>query len=181
VAGDAPVPAPAAFDARRLRDSGIPAAEIERYRGRIAQIELDRLRLYDQAAREGWLGTERYVAQSERAEEALAALDGEFDESVHDWMRYAAGQTNRLAVTEVLSGSPAESAGLRSGDLLVRYDGTRLLAPEALREATVGGEAGTLANLEVQRGSETVLLRVPRGPLGVAIDARSVAPARGDD
>jgi len=86
-----------------------------------------------------------------------------------------------LAVTEVLPGSPAETAGVQRGDLLLRYDGERLLAPEALREATAGGVAGAWADLEVQRGAETVRLLVPRGPLGVAIDARSVAPNRSGD
>jgi hypothetical protein len=183
VAGEVSAPAPhaARFDERRLRDSGIAASEIERYRARLAEIELDRLHLRDRAAREGWLDTPRFAEESQGIDAALAGLDGEFDDEVHDWMRYAAGQPNRLAVTEVLPGSAAETAGVQRGDLLLRYDGERLLAAEALRDATAGGVAGAWADLEVQRGAETLRLLVPRGPLGVAIDARSIAPSRSGD
>lgn len=180
-AGEAPAPRPAPFDERRLRGSGIAASEIERYRARVAGIELDRLHLRDRAAREGWLNTPRFAEESQGIDAALAGLEGEFDDEVHDWMRYAAGQPNRLAVTDVLPGSPAETAGVQPGDLLVRYDGEPLLSPEVLRTATASGVAGAWADLEVQRGAETVRLLVPRGPLGVAIDQRSVAPNRTGD
>jgi serine protease Do len=69
-----------------------------------------------------------------------------------DDLREALGADTRgVAVLKVLPGTPAASAGLRSGDVIVRAGGQVVLTPAALHRAVV-------------RGSEvrTLLLRVDR-------------------
>jgi hypothetical protein len=186
----APAPAPVAkppaqaeeprspsFDPQRVIAAGVSASDVERFRARVAEIELARLHLRDRARREGWVDTPAYEMQSRRIEGELYGLREEFDEDLYDWMRFAEGQPNRVSVTEVLAGSAADSAGLRRGDLIVRYDDRLVFSPAELSLATSAGEAGATVEVEVQRDAESLRVFVPRGPLGVRLEPLSVAPA----
>jgi hypothetical protein len=165
-----------AFDPARLERAGFSAGEVERFRARAAEIELDRLYLRDQAQREGWIGTPRFAEENERLEYALADLRSEFDEGLYDWMLFAEGRPNRIAVTEVLASSAADSAGLLPGDLIVRYDDRPVFSAGELGSATHAGQAGAPVAVELQRGGETLRVFLPRGPLGVKLEPRSVEP-----
>jgi hypothetical protein len=171
-----PETATAPFDPEVLAAAGFARSDVERFRERVGGIELERLYLRDQAAREGWLGSSRFVEEGRRLDESFAALREEFGEDLYDWMLYAEGRPNRVAVTEVLPGSAAESAGLQPGDLIVRYDERRVLSPLELRDATSAGEAGAWVEVELLRDEETVELLLPRGPLGVRLEERKVEP-----
>jgi hypothetical protein len=167
---------PGAFDPARLDRAGFSAAEVERFRERAAAIELDRLYLRDQAQREGWIGSPRFAEESERLEYAHADLRAESDEGLYDWMLFAEGRPNRIAVTEVLAGSAADSAGLLPGDLIVGYDDRAVFSAGELASATHAGEAGAPVAVELQRGDEALRVFLPRGPLGVKLQPRSLEP-----
>jgi hypothetical protein len=169
--------APEGLDVAALLAAGFARDEVERFRERVDAIELERLYLRDQAAREGWLGTSRFQQESRRLDAAMNGLRGEFDEELYDWMLFASGRPNRVEVTEVLADSAAAEAGLRPGDVLVRYDDRLVLTPLELREATAGGEAGSWVAVEVQRGGESVRVLLPRGPLGVRLEPRVLQPS----
>jgi membrane-associated protease RseP (regulator of RpoE activity) len=164
------------IDVAALIAAGFAPDEVERFRERVDAIELERLYLRDQAAREGWLGTGRFSQESQRLDAAMNGLRGEFDEELYDWMLFASGSPNRVAVTEVLADSAAAEAGLRPGDVLVRYDDRLVLTPLELREATAGGEVGSWVAVEVQRGDESMRVLLPRGPLGVRLEPRALQP-----
>jgi hypothetical protein len=168
---------PRAFDPQRIIAAGFSPSDVERFRSRVSSLQLDRLYLRDQAQREGWLDSPSFETESRRIDEELAGLR-EDDEQLYDWMLFAQGQPNRVAVTEVLAGSAAESAGLEPGDLIVRYDGALILSPGDLRGATSAGQAGTQVEVELQRQGERVRVFLPRGPVGVAVEAHSLAPGR---
>ena len=172
------VAGPPSFDPEPLLAAGFRPDDVERFRARLDEIELSRLYLRDQAAREGWLDTPRFREESLALGREFLGLRDEFDESLYDWALFSTGHPNRVAVTEVLSGSAAESAGLRSGDVIVRYDDRLVLSPTELRDATTGGREGELVSVEVQRAEDPAPLRlfVPRGPLGVRMTPTSVAP-----
>ncbi len=174
-AGDAGTPS---FDPAPLLAAGFRPDDVERFQARLDEIELSRLYLRDQAAREGWLETPRYREESLALGREFLGLRDEFDESLYDWALFSTGQPNRVAVTEVLGGSAAQSAGLQPGDVIVRYDERLVLNPIELRDATTGGRAGELVSVEVQRAEDPAPLRlfVPRGPLGVRMTPTSVAP-----
>jgi len=185
VAAPAPIPVekpaevesrPPAFDPQRVIAAGFSASEVERFRARVAEIELERLHLRDRAQREGWVDAPAFEMQSRRIEGELYGLREEFDEDLYDWMRFAEGQPNRVGVTEVLTGSAAESAGLRTGDLIVRYDERLVFSPAELGIATSAGEAGATVEVELLRNGESLRVFVPRGPLGVRLERLSIAP-----
>jgi serine protease Do len=54
-------------------------------------------------------------------------------------------------VAEVVSGSPAAAAGLKSGDVIVRYQGEDLQDPRDLTRRVAGTPPGTSVTLEVAR------------------------------
>jgi S1-C subfamily serine protease len=67
-----------------------------------------------------------------------------------------------VAVGEVLPGSPAESAGIRAGDLIVAVDGTRLTGVADLQGALEGDIIGSRLVVTLLRdGRERQLVVVP--------------------
>ena len=57
-------------------------------------------------------------------------------------------------VVEVISGSPAEAAGLQVGDLILSVDGEELTADNTLAELIQAKQPGDMIMLEVQRSGE---------------------------
>lgn len=64
---------------------------------------------------------------------------------------------NGVLVEEVVSGSPADQAGLQVGDIITAIGGEDVTA-ETIREALAGFSAGDAVELGVQRGEETLSL-----------------------
>jgi len=81
-----------------------------------------------------------------------------------------------LLVRQVLPGSHAAAAGLRPGDVLLRYAGTRLSTRDELLTA-LHQPAGGDRPLTVWREGHTRELAVPPGPLGVVVDNRPAPDA----
>jgi hypothetical protein len=175
---EAGIVGPASFDPAPLLAAGFRPDQVERFRERLDEIELARLYLRDQATREGWLETPRYRAESRALGQEFQGLRDEFDEGLYDWALFSTGHPNRVAVTEVLSGSAAQSAGLQPGDVIVRYDDRLVLSATELRDATLDGRVGELVAVEVQRAEDPAPLRVfvPRGPLGVRMTPTRETP-----
>lgn len=166
------------FDPDRLVAAGFHRQDVERFRARLDEIEMKRLYLRDQAAREGWMNTPRFLEESRALLGELSGLRAEFDDPLYDWMLYSTGHPNRVAVHDVISGSAGESAGLLRGDLIVRYDDQLVLSAGDLRQATIEGRAGEWVAVEVQREGETTPRRilVPRGPIGITLAPATVQP-----
>ena len=167
------------FDTDSLVAAGFRREDVARFRARLDEIELKRLYLRDQAAREGWLETPRFGQESGALFGELVGLRKEFDEPLFDWVLYSTGHPNRVAVNEVISGGAGDSAGLQRGDVIVRYGDQLLLSPSELRDATTQGRAGELVELEVQREGESTPRRifVPRGPIGIKLVPTALQPA----
>jgi hypothetical protein len=152
-----------AFDADRLLAAGFDRQAIEQFRARLDEIELQRLELRDQATREGWLDTPRFADESRSLFGEIVGLRDEFEEPLYDWVLYATGHPNRVAVS----------------DVILRYDDQLMLSVNELREATTQGRAGELVAVEVQRDGENAPRRifVPRGPIGIEIAPATLQPA----
>ncbi|HEY2251372.1 MAG TPA: S41 family peptidase, partial [Planctomycetaceae bacterium] len=73
---------------------------------------------------------------------------------------------NQLAVVAPLPGSPAEAAGIRTGDAILAVDGKSVqeLGHAAAIDA-IRGQAGSVVALRVKRGGEEFILKVTRGSI----------------
>ncbi len=110
--------------------------------------------------------------------EAAANPQAILRESLGDdaYARYleAQGQPTAIRVTQVLSGSPANDAGLQPGDQVVSYNGERVFNVMDLRGLTMQGRPGEDVVIEIDRDGVRMQLTVPRGPIGITGSGASV-------
>lgn len=171
------VRAPTPFDEQALLDAGFDSREVERLRSQTEALELEQLYLRDRAIREGWAGTPRFAEEARNLDARGRALREELGDERYDWLLFASGRANRVVVQSVLESSPASEAGLRNGDAILSYGGSRLFDVSALREATAGGRSGESVAIDVARGEERLRVYVPRGPLGVRLEELRQRPS----
>jgi hypothetical protein len=143
---------------------------------RRSQLSIARLELRDDAARNDWLGTDRYRQELRKLNDQQVSIEDEIGLDAYDRYLYETGQSNRVAVDSVLPGSAGEESGLLPGDVIERYDGSQVLDFNDLREATSAGERGALVPVSVVRGGERLELWLPRGPIGIGLDATRLDP-----
>jgi membrane-associated protease RseP (regulator of RpoE activity) len=153
-------------------DSGV-ANDIAR---RLSQRDMQRLELRDQASREGWIGDERFVEQMRQLQDDVPGLREEIGEDAYDRFLYLSGQANRVKIASVIDESPAQLAGLKAGDLVLGYADSRIFSYADLRSATQAEERGEYIMIRIQRNGETLDLTLPRGPLGIRLDADQIDP-----
>jgi len=163
------------FDEARLIESGLRPADAAILRELYEEIQLERLYARDTAAREGWPG-QRLRQEFRDLDARIASVREDWGEDTYDWFLYAADRTNRVEIESVLGGSPAAEAGVRPGDVILSYAGHRIYTPAELRRATTQGSLGEVVALVVVSGGRTRRVDVPRGPLGVRLDAHSRPP-----
>ncbi len=72
-----------------------------------------------------------------------------------------------VLIAEVTENSPAEKAGLQSGDILVRFNGDRVSSANELRFLVASAEPGERVPVEVFRDGRTRTFRVKLGELPV--------------
>jgi hypothetical protein len=143
---------------------------------RRSQLSLARLELRDEAARDGWLGTARYREELRRINEQQVSVEDEIGLDAYDRYLFETGQPNRVAVDSVLPGSAGEESGLLSGDVIERYGDTPVLDFEDLRAATSTGVRGELVPVSVVRAGQRIEVWLPRGPIGIGLDATRLDP-----
>jgi C-terminal processing protease CtpA/Prc len=84
---------------------------------------------------------------------------------------------NAILVNSVVEGSPAEKAGLKAGDLLIKLGGASIEETSDLQEAVSDLEAGKPAPLTVWRDGKNVELSVTlEAPRNTGADARRRRP-----
>ena len=161
------------FDDEALLSRGIHPSEVARLRDLWENHELDRASVIDRALREGW-----FFQQPHRAE--IARLKRELRENLtdedYDRYLYARGEPNQIRAGEVLKGSSAGRAGMRPGDIILRYDDVRIFEPGALLRASSGGELGEWVPVTIDRDGVRETLYIERGPLGVMTQHRRGPP-----
>jgi C-terminal processing protease CtpA/Prc len=142
----------------------------------LADIEMERLYLHDQATREGWLGTPRYRQENMILNEREEDLRLELGDADYDLYLYGTGQPNRVVIQSVIEGSPAQEAGIQPRDIAYSYAGNRLYTIRDLVTATTEGIANEQVLLEVIRDGQIYELYLPRGPLGVRLTSENHKP-----
>jgi serine protease Do len=68
-------------------------------------------------------------------------------------------------VSDVIEGSPAEKAGLRRGDIIVEYDGDKVVDSIGLRNKVASTAPGTKAKMVVVRDGKRITITVEIGEL----------------
>jgi hypothetical protein len=159
-------PHPPWFDAAALASHGAPPSEIERLGEIFSESEMQRIELTHRAQREGWNRNRRYNKAIKAQQQQLRE---EIGDETYDLLLYATGRSNRVVLSDVLSNSPAERAGLQAGDAILSYDGERVFASRELLRATTQGELGESVAVEVLRRGEVMRLYAPRGALGARL------------
>lgn len=140
------------------------------------EIDLKLLELRDRASRDGYYGSERYTQEANALNEMSKSLREEIGDEYYDSFLYASGRSNRVRAASVMMGSPAETAGMKDGDLIINYDNTRMFNWNELQEATSRGERGEYVNVTVLRDGQLLNLWLPRGPLGIRLGSARVQP-----
>ena len=163
------------FNRQALIDSGMDEVQANELKIFFEQLELDRLYLRDQSSRENWSRQELRDALS-AVDDRESDLRNSLSESAYDAYLYASGQTNRVTVASVLESAQAGTAGIRSGDHIIRYDNQRIYNWRDLRTATTAGNVGDSVTLEIERDGQRMEYYLARGPLGVRTNSLSIAP-----
>jgi membrane-associated protease RseP (regulator of RpoE activity) len=159
-----------------LVKAGVSVEVAEDILWRRAQVSLERLYTRDRAAREGWLGTDRYREELSRINEQQVSLRDEVGAEAYDRYLYETGEDNRILVDSVIPGSAGDENGLQPGDVIERYGDEPIFGFRDLRGATTDGQPGELVPVQVRRGGGTVEVWLPRGPIGIRLDSTRVEP-----
>lgn len=70
---------------------------------------------------------------------------------------------NNIIVLSAIKGSPAEEAGLKTGDIIKKVNDKEYTAEEFEKIASdIKGKAGSKVKLEIQRGEETLIFEIER-------------------
>jgi len=97
----------------------------------------------------------------------FSPLRSELSDAEYENYLAANGQPTSIRVNQLFEQSPAQFAGLREGDEIVRYNGERVYNIYELNNATVQGAAGEAVTIEVLRDGVSTQMALPRGPLGI--------------
>ena len=89
-------------------------------------------------------------------------------------------ETKGALVNNVLSGQPADSAGIRRGDIIVGFDGKPVSDVRALQRAVSFTSVGKQVEVQVFRGGKLERVMVKVGEAGTTGRRESTAPARRD-
>lgn len=161
------------FDDEALLSLGADPRDVDRLRERWVEQQLEVAALSHQALREGWYQQQRHRAENIGLE---LALRKDLEESDYDRYLYASGRPNSLEAGEVLAGGSANYAGLRKGDVILRYDDVRIFGPGDLLVASSRGEAGSSVRMEILREGRRRTLYIDRGPLGALMNHNRALP-----
>jgi putative serine protease PepD len=71
--------------------------------------------------------------------------------------------TGGAKITSIVSGSPADKAGLKVGDVITQYDGKTVTSADELTAAVFHSHSGETVNVTVQRSGSTKTVQVKLG------------------
>lgn len=156
--------------------AGFTPEEAAFYRRRHDEISMAQLYLRDQATREDWVRSRRFVDEQRALRQQLNDLEQGMDEDTYARYLFALGRPNQVQVRRVLASSAADSAGLMDGDVLLRYDGQRIYQAGDLRRESRDGDPGEMVAVDILRDGQRIQTYVPRGPLGINMSSERVLP-----
>jgi len=169
---------PVSPNKENLLASGINADIADDILRRLSQQDFRRLELQNLIQRSSSTTRRQYSIELRELNKNKISLRSEMGDEAYDKYLYVSGQNNRVKVSSVMSGSPAESSGFQADDVILFYDDKQILNWSDIRTATIQGEIGSYTNVEILRDDEQISLMVPRGTLGVQLDAVQLNPGQ---
>jgi S1-C subfamily serine protease len=154
--------------AERLSAAGFADDQAAWIVRRESELQMESLQARYDAERDGrWQDYE----QGERVR--AAALKEELGDASYEKYLGATGQSTAVAIGAVLESSPAQRAGLRPGDEIIRYGGERIYSISDLNRATREGQPGESVVVEFDRDGAVLQVPLTRGPVGIIGAGRS--------
>jgi len=145
----------------RMIDAGFTPSEAEWIMRRESELQMEALQARYDARRAG-----ESVSFFNRGSGANTIRDELGDDGYERYLA-ANGRSTSIAVSSVLEGSPALTAGLQPGDQIVSYDGRRVFSMDEITTLTMTGEAGQNVLVDISRNGVPMQVSIPRGPLGI--------------
>lgn len=96
-----------------------------------------------------------------------AMLRAEIGDNDYELYLEANNRSTSVGVGSVLQSSPAQVAGLQSGDRIVRYDGERVFSMNDLYAQTMQGSTRQNVVVDIERDGVPMQFVLPPGPLGI--------------
>ncbi len=130
---------------------------------REAELQMDALQARYDAERSG--DPADYFRNRNAGTDALREELGDAD-----YERYleANNRSTSISISSVIDSSPAQAAGLRSGDEIVRYDGERVFSMTDLTQQAIEGVPGQNVAVDIVRNGVPMQVVMPRGPVGIS-------------
>jgi hypothetical protein len=130
---------------------------------REAELQMDALQARYDAERSG--DPVDYFRSRNAGNDALREELGDAD-----YERYleANNRSTSISISSVIDSSPAQAAGLRSGDEIVRYDGERVFSMTDLTQQAIEGVPGQNVAVDIVRNGVPMQVVMPRGPVGIS-------------
>ena len=150
-----------AQEARRtaMIEAGLSPARADYIQKRESEMRFEMMQAYYDARNSG----ERIDPVTMNPEALLRADIGDAD---YEKYLQANGRPTSVDVSSVMASSPAERAGLQSGDQIVGYDGERVFSTSDLMQRTMSPGTGDVV-VDVIRDGVQMQVVLPRGPIGV--------------
>lgn len=148
--------------AERLVAAGFLPSQADWILKREQELQMDALQARFDAERSG-----EPLDWSESRTMASDALRAELGDADYERYLEANDRSTRISVSSVIESSPAQSAGLRPGDEILRYDGERVFSMTDLTRRTLEGAAGESVVVDVMRDGIPMQVVLPRGPVGI--------------
>lgn len=163
-------------NSENLIASGINPDIAEDILRRMSQQDFRRLELQNLMHRSSSTQRRQYSKELRELNLNKISLRSEMGDDAYDEYLYVSGQNNRVKVSSVMAGSPAESSGFQTDDIILYYDDKKILSWPDVKAATMQGEIGSYTSVEIIRDGAQMSLMVPRGTLGVQLDAVQAEP-----
>lgn len=151
----------------RYAAAGISPQQLQSIRSIQADAQMAGIELDDRARREGWHNTPRYFQEAQALTGDTTAVRNVLGDDLYDRYLFTSGIPNRLMVGSIIDSSPAQKAGFRHGDVILRYGGERVFTSEQINELRSSGVPGEPVTVEILRDGRPLQLTIPRGPMGI--------------
>jgi membrane-associated protease RseP (regulator of RpoE activity) len=157
---------------QRLVEAGLPMDRAQWILRREEELQMEVLQARYEATQSG--ASPEEVASLDQS----ALLRAELGDSDYEKYLEGLGRPTTINVREVLTNSPAQTAGLQAGDEIVAYNGKRVFDMRELTELTYEARPGQSVAVDVVRDGQPIQVYVAAGPIGVSGGGRQRGGSR---